>query len=135
MDFSCDDCEEQRRPSFSETYAVTQEEPLLLVSNDVMDSYQAECFSQGKSCLIWAQQHVSADLLWIRSIQQVGKFIHRLETPYFFDLINNITALQPQWSFPYAFTQTIGPIPRAAGEDTPEILAQKQVSRTQTIQI
>jgi hypothetical protein len=57
--------------------------------------------------IIHLQQALVSDFLWIRNIQQVGKFVLRDSVPGLFGMMDNLTALSPARAFPYAFIQYV----------------------------
>ncbi|USN56984.1 MAG: hypothetical protein H6766_00465 [Candidatus Peribacteria bacterium] len=118
--------------SLVERYQTLPEESPRIGESNLIRTYMQDGVTEHTAHIIHTQQSLVSDFLWIRNIQQVGKFVLRDSVPGLFGMIDNLTALSPARAYPYTFVQYVGPQQAPTGEQPSDI--EKQ-TRQQTIDL
>lgn len=117
-------------PNFYGKYFIQKNEhPIFVRKNDIFSWYQNYCFQNKLNCIVFPNQEFYADIIWLSSIQYVWSVLDSSKTTYLYDMIDNITNLNPYWSYPYVFGQLLVPISKTNTEKNSEekITSRKKV--------
>ncbi len=98
-------------PNFYAKYWMFKnEDPTFVRKNSIFSKYQDYCSQNHFNCIIFPQQQLYADIVWISSIQYLWWVLDNSKTPYLYDMLDNITNLNWHWAYPYVFGQLLLPV-------------------------
>ncbi len=109
------------------------ENPLYVWGNKIFIDYIDYCHDKKQNCIIIPHQQIYSDMIWLSSIQYIWSVVNSLKTKYLYNLMDNITYMNPYWKYPYLFWQLI--IPTSKFYATPENLSNAQKTRVDAIKI
>lgn len=101
--------------------AKRNENPVYVWKNDVFRWYAEDCHKKivtninwsgnwkPTSCLIFPHQQTYSDIVWLTSIQYIWSVVDSHKATYLYDLLDNLTNINPYWDFPYLFWQLLIP--------------------------
>lgn len=123
----------QNFPQFYKKYiSNSKNKPNYVRNAKVFQKYQNYCHQNKKNCIIFPHQQTYSDIIWISSIQYIGSTISVSQTPYLYNLLDNLTNLSPYWDYPYFFGSLILPISKNKNSIPQKT---KEKFRTQSVQI
>lgn len=96
--------------------------PIYVWKDKIFTDFAEQCHKNKQNCLILPHQQTYSDLVWLNSIQYVGSVIDSSKTVYLFSMLDNITNLNPYWTFPYVFGELLIPINKNMHKDLDENL-------------
>lgn len=95
--------------SYIKYFMLKDENPRYVWNSQLFKWYTDYCHENSLNCIVFPHQQFYTDLMWIWSIQYIGSVIDSLSAKYLYNLLDNLTTLNPYWDYPYVFWELLLP--------------------------